>query len=652
MYNLLTFSVYIFMKARFGGLMASVFALSLAACGGGSGGGNSASPQNNPAGNWLTFDPGTLSTTQYQGESASVVVTARASRTFTAPYNVAILDSTGVISTDVEISAISPTEYRATLRTSSALAAGEHSTMLEVRLCEDTPTTCAKPLPGSPWRIPLKAQVKSAAVAKARLTLTTPSASVTTYPEESSSFSIGAQLNKELMSQVVNIGVFDPSGITLAAPSQLTTASDGRYVFELSTATSNALAVGTHSSNLELRICQDDVRVCRQPIAGSPWIVPLSVKVLSPTNLTALKAVDGLGAWSTYQGNAAHTGYVAASFDPAVFSRRWKVASQNTYTGNYLSTAIDNGRAFFVRRTTSGRAELIAISEDKGEPAWKVDLGTLHQVNPPAAANGRVYLTSTGHEDTFLWIYDQVSGKLLRQESMSSQWPSYSAPTVLGTDVYTINGYTGGISKYGDAEGKFSWHGRGTAYEGWSPSTDGRFVYAYSTPDDTLAVLDAASGNLAYSIGEPYPYSTYFVASAVVLTDTQQAIVGGGSLTAFDLNGHKRSWTLNANTTGTPAYGNGTIYALGANGRSLEARAPATGNLLWTVSLLEGGSYSNVIVTRNLAFVSSDSSTRAIDLTAQKVVWTYPMGGSLAISANGVLYVLNASGALAAVNLR
>ena len=391
------------MKARFGGLMASVFALSLAACGGGgSGDGSSATPQNNPAGNWLTFDPATPSATQYQGESTNVVLTAKASRTFTAPFNVAIIDSTGVISTDVQISALSPTEYRATLRTSSALAAGEHSTTLEVRLCEDTPTTCAKPLPGSPWRVPLKVQVKSAADAKARLTLATPSASVTTYPEESAVFSIGAQLNKELMSQVVNIGVFDPSSMTIAAPGQLTTASDGRYVFELSTATSNALAAGTHSSNLELRLCQDDVRVCRQPLAGSPWIVPLSIKVLSPTNLTALKAVDGLGAWSTYQGNAAHTGYVAASFDPTVFSRRWKVAGQNTYTGNFASTAIDNGRAFFVRRATGGRFELVAISEDNGEQAWKVDLGTLNQVNPPAAANGRVYLTSTGHSDTFL----------------------------------------------------------------------------------------------------------------------------------------------------------------------------------------------------------------------------------------------------------
>lgn len=639
-------------KVRIGTLMVGMLALGLAACGGGSGGDSPAGPVNNAAGNWLTFNPAAPSVIQLEGESASVSLTATASRTFSAPFNVAVIDPAGLISTQVDISALSPTEYRAALRTSPALRAGEHSTMLEVRLCEDAPMTCAKPLPGSPWRVPLKVQVKPVADAKGRLTLVTPTASVTTYPGESASFSIEAQLNAELIARGAQIGVFDPASITVAPPSQLTQGSNGKHVFSLSTATSNALAVGTHTSNLELRVCEDDVRVCRQPIAGSPWIVPLTLRILTPTNLTALAPVDGLGAWSTYQGNAAHTGHVAASFDPARFSRRWKVDSQGNHGREYNSAAIDNGRAFFVRANANGRAELVAVSEDTGEAAWAVDLGTLHQVNAPAAGNGRVYLTSTGHGDSFLWVYDQVNGTLLRKETLSSQWPSYSAPTLLGTDVYTINGYTGGISKYGDAQGAFAWHGLGVAYEGWSPSTDGRYVYAYSTPDNILNVLDAADGSRAYSIGDPYPFSTYFISRPVVLTDTQQAIVGDGNLAAFDVKNHTRSWIVDGASIGTPAYGNGTIYAFGANGTSLQARAPQTGNLQWQVSLQDGDIYTNVIVTRNLAFVSSDTRTQAIDLGTRKPVWTYPMGGSMAISARGVLYIMTSSGALAAINLR
>ena len=634
-----------------GALAAGIVALSLTACGGGSGGGGAGAQANNTAGNWLTFDPGAPSATQFEGESASVLLTAKASRTFSVPFNIAIIDPAGVISPQVDIAAQSAMEYRAALRTSPTLRAGDHSTMLEVRLCEDTPLTCAKPLPGSPWRVPLKVQVKPATQAKARVTLVTPSASVTTYPGESTGFTVEAKLSTELMTRNVSIALFDPSSITNAASSQWTQQPNGNYVFKLSTATSNALAAGTYTSNLELRVCEDDPRVCRQPVAGSPWIVPLSLKVLSPTNLTALAPVEGLGAWSTYQGNASHTGFVAANFDPARFSRRFKVEALGSYAGEYKSAAIDNGRAFFVRKNASNRAELIAVSEDTGELAWKVDMGSLYQVNPPAAANGRVYLTSTGHGDSFLWVVDQASGQQLRKETLSSQWPSYSAPTLFGTDVYTINGGTGGISRYGDAQGQFTWSGYGVAYAGWSPSTDGRFVYAYSTPDNILNVLDAADGRLAYSIGERYPFSTYFVSRPVVLTDTQQALVGDGNLAAFDLKTRTRSWLVDGASIGTPAYGNGAIYTLGTNGKAFAARSPATGALLWEVTL-DDGNYTDIVVTRNLAFVSSETTTQAIDLATRKVVWAYPLGGSMAISARGVLYILTSSGALAAINLR
>lgn len=641
------------MTVRFGGLTACMLVLTLAACGGGSGGGSPTTPSNNnPDGQWLTFDPATPSVTQYEGESVPIMVNATSSRTFTAPFNLAIIDSTGVITNQVSISAASQTAYAALLHSATSLSAGTHTTTLEVRVCEDAPLTCAKPFPGSPWRLPLTVQVKSKAEAAARLTLSVPSVSVTTYPGEAASFGFEAQLNKELASRVANIGVFDPASITVVPTGQLTLAADGHYVFNLSTATTNALPVGTYTSNLQLRLCQDDVRTCQQPLAGSPWTVPLTVNVKSPINLSALKAIDGLSSWTTYQGNAAHTGFVDASFDPAAFSRRWRLPSVSNYFNNYASTAIDGGRAFFVRHGSANRWELLAVSEDTGELAWKVDLGTLSHVNPPAAANGRVYVTSTGHEDSYLWVYDQATGAQLKQLAMSSQWSKYSAPTVFGTDVYSINGYYGGIARYSETQGKFSWSVGLTVEEGWTPATDGRFVYTYSTPDNILVALNTADGSRAYSVGPPYPYSTYFSASPVVLTDTQQAIVVAGNLMAFDLASHTRSWVLSTATSGVAAYGNGTIFAFGPGGRTLEAHAPATGNLLWTSSDLNGGNFSEVIVTRNLAFVSSTTSTQAIDLNTHKVVWTYPQGGNLAISPRGVLYILNSVGVLAAVNLR
>lgn len=640
------------MTVRYGRLVAGLLVLALAGCGGGSDGSGSDFVPSNPEGAWLSFDPVTPSVSQYEGESVPVYVTATSSRTFTAPFNVAILDATGVITTQVDLASLSQLSYRATLHTSASLGVGSHNTMLEVRVCEDAPLTCAKPFPGSPWRLPLTVQVKSKAEAAARLTLSVPSISVETYPGEAASFSIEAQLNSELNASGASIGLFDPANLTVVPASQWAMTPSGRYVFNLSTAANNALAVGTYTSNLQLRMCRDAVSTCRFPVAGSPWTVPLTVTVKSPTNFSPLQAIDGLGAWSTYQGNAGHTGFVAASFDQAAFSRRWQVAKPNNYSQPYMSTAIDNGRVFYTRIMPGNRWELVAVSEDSGQIAWTVDMGGLARVNSPAVGNGRVYVTSTGHQDTFLWVYDQASGTLLQKLKMSSQWPTYSAPTVFGTDVYSISGYYGGVSKFSDQTGNFSWSVSSTIQEGWTPSTDGRFAYTYSMPDNRLLAFSAADGSLAFSVGTAPNFSTYFTAAPVVLTDNQLGIVVAGSLMAFDLTSRTRAWVMSMGSSGTPAYGNGTVYAFGSNGTVLEAHDPKTGSLLWTSQNLGMDNYSSVIVTRNLAFVSSRSSTLAIDLNTHQVVWSYPQGGNLAISARGVLTILNDVGALAAVNLR
>jgi outer membrane protein assembly factor BamB len=87
----------------------------------------------------------------------------------------------------------------------------------------------------------------------------------------------------------------------------------------------------------------------------------------------------------------------------------------------------------------------------------------------------------------------------------------------------------------------------------------------------------------------------------------------------------------------------------------LAAHSADTGALLWTVALsgrADESGFKRVIVTDNLAFVSSGMTTLAIDLKTHKVVWTSPFGGDLAISSNGVLYSLDGSGNLVAVNLR
>lgn len=636
-----------------------LLACTLTACGGGgsggggSGGGGSSTtpsptspPVNSTDGSWLTFNPAAPTVTQYEGESATFSVKGTASRMFTQNFNVGVIDANGVITTQVSIQAESQMAYVFNMHTAATLAAGTHTTSLEVRVCEDSPLTCAKPFPGSPWHVPLTVQVQSKVQAAARLTLPVPDISLTAFPDEQLKFNIVADLNNELVSSNAHIGIVDPANLTIQAADQYTySATNGRIVLNLQTALGPNSAVGKHSSNLELRICADDVRTCRLPVAGSPWIVPLTVNVTSSTNLTSLTAIDGLDTWSTFQGNAAHTAYVAASFNPAAFTRRWRLAADSSGTNNYGTTAIDNGKVFIVQ-AKNYTSELIALSEDTGGIVWKTDLRGVGYFGSPAASNGRVYVAGS-----WLSSIDQSTGKLVNEDELSLQSLNLKAPTVLGGNAYVINGYFGGLAKFSDTAGKFSWQTPMTVSEGWNPATDGTYVYTYSTPDNVFTALNAADGSRAYTIGPDFPYSTKFTALAVLLTDAKQAIVAAGPMMAFDLATRKLAWSVGSSYDGVAAYGNGTIYALANSGQTLEARAAASGSLLW--SMPTGGyQYANLIVTKNLAFISSPTSTLAIDIATHKVVWTFARGGALAISQRGVLYIQSAGNGLDAINLR
>lgn len=141
--------------------IAACVAAWLAGCGGGGGGngdaGGSGSGSSTPssAGSWLTFSPSRVDLTMLPGTSTPIIIDAVSSRTIAEPINVAIIDAKGVIvAKSVGITPMSALRYSIVMFTQPALAAGVHSGSFEVRLCYDSPLTCARPVEGSPWQLP------------------------------------------------------------------------------------------------------------------------------------------------------------------------------------------------------------------------------------------------------------------------------------------------------------------------------------------------------------------------------------------------------------------------------------------------------------------------------------------------------------------
>ena len=56
--------------------------------------------------------------------------------------------------------------------------------------------------------------------------------------------------------------------------------------------------------------------------------------------------------------------------------------------------------------------------------------------------------------------------------------------------------------------------------------------------------------------------------------------------------------------------------------------------------------------TKNLLLVSTAANTYAVDLTSHAQVWSYPAGGHLTLSAQGILFIAQSSGKLTAISMR
>jgi hypothetical protein len=59
-----------------------------------------------------------------------------------------------------------------------------------------------------------------------------------------------------------------------------------------------------------------------------------------------------------------------------------------------------------------------------------------------------------------------------------------------------------------------------------------------------------------------------------------------------------------------------------------------------------------MIVTNNLLFASTASTTYAIDLATHGNTWSYPAGGLLAISKTGSLLIAQGTGKLTSIKIR
>lgn len=447
--------------------------------------------------------------------------------------------------------------------------------------------------------------------------------------------------------------------------------ADGSWLMDF--AVMPGLAEGTYTGSV-------DFSVSVSPFPGTPNYQPrtasysITVAGLKGT-LSPLRELSG-GDWEGSNGNAAHTGFVPVTLDTAKFTRRWSWKGADGISGSRLSPLVTaNGLVYFNEEVSVADAgekfkyiytyKLSALSETDGAAAWQTELKLPGTLGAPGVSGNRLVMAGISDAYTF----DALTGARLATVKQPNTMGQVIATSPLtAPTLFAGNAYLGGnndVISLDATTGQNRWSSSldlpklGNVDE-WTPAVNAGTVYSHAA--GTLTAFNIVDGTRRFSVAVPGQVLGGLNKSALrqapVLVDENTVLLlnqrpypgksADNSLTLVDTASRAVRWTVNGRFTTQPVVARGVIYVGNDSGRVLEARNVSDGAVLWTWPLAGVGEEAfggDLIVTNNLLFVAGEKFTYALNLASHQLAWTYRLGGTLALSRNGVLYIHSTPGA-------
>lgn len=353
------------------------------------------------------------------------------------------------------------------------------------------------------------------------------------------------------------------------------------------------------------------------------------MKTLFVAAALLLPALASAGSWSTYQGDASHTGFVPVSLaPPPVPPLRW--VSRPFAAGIQAEgLAIGAGRVFVTPNVYFNEsAPLVSLDLKRGRERWRVEFGRIFSVNPPALdGQGKVYLATGNHTPrTFLRAYDSETGAFQWRTAMEAQWERYLAPTIVGNQVASNGGYYGGIYAFDPASGDSDFH---TPLPQCDQTTPVPWRESWVMLTTRIDIIDRVSG-AARSFPIPSSWSGCVRAQTpVVLGDTAYFTLDG-RLVAMDLDDGTLLLDSRIQASGQISTDGSRLYLV--SGGAISVRDLA-GNPIGSLALPDRALAAPLIVTEThvIARVPDEYRTAILDLTGQQPPVLLNQMGSMAL---------------------
>jgi outer membrane protein assembly factor BamB len=221
--------------------------------------------------------------------------------------------------------------------------------------------------------------------------------------------------------------------------------------------------------------------------------------------------------------------------------------------------------------------------------------------------------------------------------------------------VYANGGAYGGLYAFRGSTGVETWFAGLAQYDLWTPAVDATYAYAHTGYE--WVAIDRTAGERAFTVpNTSFNWIGYSLNIAPVIDAPGSILVVDGvydydttsvqhanHLIRYSVAARGEQWAVSGRFVSNPAAAAGHVYALNAAGNRLEAYDASSGALLWHWSPADPDDIipiGNVVVTDNLVFVSTSTTTYSVNLATHQSVWSVPHAGDLALSSNGVLYIV------------
>ncbi|MFT3996891.1 MAG: PQQ-binding-like beta-propeller repeat protein [Asticcacaulis sp.] len=397
------------------------------------------------------------------------------------------------------------------------------------------------------------------------------------------------------------------------------------------------LLVGDYKGTITARLCKEVA--CATVYTSATYAYDINVRLQD---------------WQTFQRNAAHTGRVHVKLDPSRFAKAWEwTISTNannglTYGINGLTTI--GGNVIVTRNNTfNSNGTVYALNEATGAQVWSTDIPGIATEGAAAAANGKIYVPAIGPtQNNAVYVFDSATGNYLFKSIFYAQWTVPGAPTPYGDQFYLAAGsYGGQISSHAQTSDEVKWRTMSVGAPSaslQSVAVDDQSVYYHT--GGTLNIFNRVTGVLTTSIQDASDSSGYDY-GAPVLTSKNSVISLSGTgyytryVTLIDTVTKARLWRSAIPYSAQPAYAKNLIFTAKDTPARLDVLKESDGTIAWSwvPPIADSRFASNIIVTDNLLFVSTDKAVYAIDLTTHQSVWSYPASGNLILSPGYKLYI-------------